>query len=111
MRITWCKELEDVANIARTQGWIFYYNLARKHYYYVYVGTEAELLCIAVEVREPLEAKFISIDEEGKLKTSDKPIMPTCAKITAVVKDEGFRELLEKELEKEPKFEDFLAKK
>lgn len=94
MRVTWCKELEDVANIARTQGWLFYYNSEGKHYYYVYVGTEAELLCIAVEVKEPLKAKYISIDDEGKLKTSDKPIMPACAKITTVIKDEGFEELL-----------------
>lgn len=94
MRITWCKELEDVANIARSHGWLFYYNLKGKHFYYVYVGTEAELLCIAVEVKEPLKDKYISIDDDGKLKTSDKPIMPACAKVTTVIKDEGFEELL-----------------
>ncbi|MDI6883598.1 MAG: hypothetical protein QMD00_00400 [Hadesarchaea archaeon] len=94
MKIVWCKELEDVVNIARSQGWLFYSNLGGKHYFYVYAGTEAELLCIAVEGKEPLKAKYVSIDDDGNLKTSDKPIMPACAKIMNVVKDEGFEGLL-----------------
>jgi hypothetical protein len=95
MKIMWCKDLEDVVNIARSQGWLFYLNLKGKHYYYVYTGTEAELLCIAVEAKELLKAKYVSIDEEGKLVTSEKPIMPACAKITTVVKDKEFEKLLE----------------
>jgi len=91
----WCKDLEDVVNIARSQGWLFYLNLKGKHYYYIYTGTEAELLCIVVEVKEFLKAKYVSIDEEGKLMTSEKPIMPACAKITTVLKDEGLEKLLE----------------
>ena len=94
MRITWCKDLEGLVNIARSQGWLFYYDLKGKHYYYIYVGTEAELLCIAVEAKEPLRGKYISIDDEGELKLSDKPIMPACARITPVAKDEGFEQLL-----------------
>ena len=54
MKIVWCKDLEDVVNVARTQGWLFYYNFQGKHYYYVYAGIEAELLCIAVETKDPL---------------------------------------------------------
>ncbi len=98
MKVVWCGELKDVINIARTQGWLFYRNLEGKHYYYVYAGTEAELLCLAVEAKEPLKAKYVSIGEEGELKTSDKPILPTCAKVISVTKDEGFEELLEKSL-------------
>lgn len=98
MKVVWCGELEDVINIARTQGWLFYRNLKGKYYYYVYAGTEAELLCLAVEAKEPLKAKYVSIDDEGELKTSDKPILPLCAKVISVTKDEGFEELLEKSL-------------
>ncbi len=95
MKILWCKDLEDVVNIARSQGWLFYLNLKGKHYYYVYTGTEAELLCIVSEIKELLKAKYVSIDEEGKLVTSEKPIMPACAKITTILKDEGLEKLLE----------------
>lgn len=94
MKVMWCKDLEDVVNIARSQGWLFYLNLKDKHYYYIYTGTEAELLCIAVEANEQLKAKYVSIDDDGKLKTSDKPIMPACARVMNVVKDDGFKELL-----------------
>jgi len=93
MKIVWCKDLGDVANVARTQGWLFYYNFQGKHYYYVYAGIEAELLCIAVEAEEPLKAKYVSIDDDGKLVTSEKPIMPACARVTTVAKDEGFERL------------------
>ena len=93
MKIVWCKDLDDVVNVARTQGWLFYYNSQGKHYYYVYAGIEAELLCIAVEAEEPLKAKYVSIDDDGKLVTSEKPIMPACARVTTVAKDEGFERL------------------
>lgn len=94
MKVTWCKDLADVANIARGQGWIFYYNYKNKHYYYVYAGTESELTCIAVEVRGPLNAKYVSIDEDGRLTSSDRPIMPACARVTEVIKDPSFESLL-----------------
>lgn len=94
MKIVWCKDLEDVVNVARTQGWLFYYNFQGKHYYYVYAGIEAELLCIAVEAKDPLKAKYASINDEGNLVTSEKPIMPICAKVARVAKDEGFEGLL-----------------
>ena len=94
MRVVWGKDIEDLANIARAQGWVFYYRYEGKHYYYLYAGTEAELICFVVEAREPLKAKYVSIDDDGKLLTSDKPIMPACARITEVIKDETFEELL-----------------
>ena len=93
MKIVWCKDLGDVVNVARTQGWLFCYNFQGKHYYYVYAGIEAELLCIVVEAEEPLKAKYVSINDEGKLVTSEKPIMPACARVTTVAKDEGFERL------------------
>jgi hypothetical protein len=95
VRISWCKDIADVVNIARGQGWIFYYNYRGRHYYYVYAGIEAELVCIAVELNEPLKAKYVSIDEDGKLVSSDKPIMPACARVTEILKDRSFEELLE----------------
>jgi hypothetical protein len=98
MKIIWCKDLDDVVNIARTQGWLFFIEAHGKHYYYVYAGTEAELLCLAVEAGEPLKAKYVSIDDDGNIKTSDKPIMPTCAKVVNVAKDEEFEELLKQSL-------------
>lgn len=94
MKIVWCEDIEDVVNIARAQGWLFYRNLGGKHYFYVYAGIEAELLCIAVEAKGPLKAKYVSIDDEGNLKTSDKPIMPACARVMNVVEDKSFEELL-----------------
>jgi hypothetical protein len=94
MKITWCRELEDVVNIARSQGWLFHYNLRGKHYYYVYAGTEAELMCIAVETNDPPKAKYVSINDEGKLVTSNAPIMPACARVITVIEDKGFEELL-----------------
>jgi hypothetical protein len=98
MKIIWCKDLEDVVNIARTQGWLFFVDAHGKHYYYVYASTEPELLCLAVEAGKPLKAKYVSIDDDGNIKTSDKPIMPTCAKVVNVAKDEGFEELLKQSL-------------
>lgn len=98
MKIIWCKDLEDVVNMARSQGWLFYADIRGKHYYYVYTGTEAELLCLAVEVDQPLRAKYVSIDDDGGLKTSDRPIMPTCAKVISVARDEGFEKHLKESL-------------
>jgi len=98
MKIIWCKELEDVVNMARGQGWLFSIDLQGKHYYYVHAGVEAELLCLAVEAKELLKAKYVSIDDDGNIKTSDKPIMPTCAKVVNVAKDEEFEELLKQSL-------------
>jgi len=94
MKIVWCEDLEDVVNVARTQGWLFYYNYQCKHYYYIYAGIEAELLCITVEAKDPMKAKYASIDDDENLVTSEKPIMPTCAKIARVAKDDGFEGLL-----------------
>ncbi|MDI6819475.1 MAG: hypothetical protein QMC89_01020 [Candidatus Hodarchaeaceae archaeon] len=94
MKINWCKNLADVVNIARGQGWIFYYNYKGRHYFYVYAGTEAELICIAVEAKEPLKAKYVSIDEDGNLTCSERPIMPACARVTEIIKDESFEELV-----------------
>ena len=94
MKVTWCKNLADLVNIARGQGWIFYYNFRGKHFYYVYAGTEAELTCISVEVKEPLDAKYVSIDEDGKLSISDRPMMPACARITEVTRDSSFEEFI-----------------
>jgi hypothetical protein len=94
MRVIWCKDIEDVINIARSHGWLFYNNLRGKHYYYVYAGVESELLCLAVEVKEPLDTKYVSIDDEGKLKTSNQPILPACARVVSVAKDKSFEELM-----------------
>jgi len=94
MKIVWCKDLEDVVNVARTQGWLFYYNFQGKHYYYVYAGIEAELLCIMVETKDPMKAKYASINDEGNLVTSETPSMPTCAKVVRVAKDEGVEGLI-----------------
>lgn len=94
MKVIWCKELGDLVNIARGQGWLFHLRSLGRNFYYVYVGTEAELLCIAAETREPLKAKYVSIDDDGELKLSDKPIMPTCARITTVNKDESFEQFI-----------------
>lgn len=94
MKIIWCKDFEDIVNIARGQGWLFYLETRGKHYYYVYTGTEAELLCLAVEVKEPVKAKYVSVDEDGALKLAQTPILPTCARLITVSKDDGFEELL-----------------
>jgi len=96
LRIIWCKDLEDIANIARGQGWMFHLESGSKHYYYVYAGSEHELLCLSVGTDEPVNAKYISIDDDGKLKLSQTPILPTCARIINVDKDEGFEEALRK---------------
>ncbi len=95
MKVTWCKNIEDLINIARMQGWLFHYNHKGKHYYYLYEGTRAEdNICVAIEVKVPIKEKYVSIDEDGKLSVSDKPIMPACARITEVAKDELFEGLV-----------------
>lgn len=81
-------------SIARAQGWIFHHIRGGKHYYYVYAGTEAELMCLAAEATEPLKGKYVSIDEDGKLVSLDRPIMPGCARVIEVTKDETFEGLL-----------------
>jgi len=94
MRIVWCKDIESLVSVARNMGVIFYYICRGKHYFYVYTGTEAEIIYLAVEVKGPLRGKYTSIDEDGNLVTSDKPIMPTCARVVEVEKDESFEGLL-----------------
>lgn len=94
MKIIWCKDLEDVLNIARIHGWLFHYDYRGKDYYYVYAGTEAELLCLVVEAVRKLDGKYVTIGDEGEVVTSEKPLMPTCAKIISVAKDCAFEELL-----------------
>lgn len=94
MKVVWGKNLEDLVNVAQIQGCMFYLNRGGKHYYYVYMGGRAELMCFAVEAGRRLEGKYASIDGEGNLITSNKPIMPACAKLTEVLKDETFEALL-----------------
>ncbi len=94
MKIIWCKDLDDVINIARAHGWLFYYNYQGKNYYYVYAGTESELLCLVVGAEARLDGKYVTIDDDGKVVTSEKPLMPACARIISVAKDAGFEELL-----------------
>jgi len=98
LKIIWCKDFEDIVNIARGQGWLFHLETRGNHYYYVYAGTEAELLCLVVELKEFVKAKYVSIDDDGALKLSQTPILPACARIISVDKDKGFEELLEKSL-------------
>jgi len=96
MKVIWCKDLESLINIARSQGWLFYYNYRGKHYYYLYAGPRAEdNICMAIEIKVPIKEKYVSIDEDGKLVTSDKPIMPACARIMEMAKDELFEGLVE----------------
>jgi len=94
MRIMWCKDIESLVSVARNTGVIFYYNCRGKHYYYVFTGTEAEIVYLAVDAKGPLKGKYTSIDEDGNLITSDKPIMPACARVVEVEKDESFEGLL-----------------
>lgn len=95
MKIIWCEDLEDIINLARAHGWMFHYRYRGKEYYYVYAGAENELLCMLVEAEEPLKGKYVSIDDDGKLLISDRPIMPACARVVGVLKDPAFEELLE----------------
>lgn len=97
LRTIWCKDIEDLLGISRNQGWLFYLNQQRKHYYYVYVGAEPEFLCLVVEAKEQLKGKYVTIDDEGKTVTSDKPIMPACSRIVSITKDEGFEGILKQQ--------------
>ncbi|MEW6592783.1 MAG: hypothetical protein AB1305_03785 [Candidatus Hadarchaeota archaeon] len=94
MKSVWCRDVEDVVNVARSQGWLFHYGTRGKHYYYVYAGVENELLCLAVEAKALLKGKYVSIDDDGALQVSEKPIMPVCARIIEAAKDENFEQLL-----------------
>ena len=94
MRTIWCNEIEDLLSIARNQGWLFYFKHQDKHYYYVYVGTEREILCLGIEAKEKLDGDYVTIDDDGKIVASDKPIMPACTRIVGVAKDEEFEKLL-----------------
>ncbi len=94
MRIVWCRDLEDIVNIARAYGWIFHYVANDAHYYYVYAGVESELLCIATKSEKPLNGKYVSIDDEGNLKVSEQPIPPSCAKLIDVERDDTFTQFL-----------------
>jgi len=94
MRTIWCNEIEDLLSIAHNQGWLFYLKHQGKHYYYVYVGTEKENLCMSIETKEKLDGKYVTIDDDGKILISDKPIMPACSRIVGVAKDEDFEKLL-----------------
>ncbi|MGQ9788024.1 MAG: hypothetical protein ACUVQM_01725 [Candidatus Hadarchaeaceae archaeon] len=95
MRTIWCRDIEDLLSIARSQGWLFYYDQKGKHYYYLYAGSEKEILCLAIEAKEKLAGKYVTIDDEGKIVTSEKPIMPACSRIVGVAKDEEFEKLLQ----------------
>jgi len=94
VRTIWCNEIEDLLSIARNQGWLFYYHHQGKHYYYLYVGSEREILCLAIEAKEKLAGKYVTIDDDGNIVTSEKPIMPACSRIVGVAKDEEFEKLL-----------------
>lgn len=94
MRIIWCSDLEDVINLGRIHGFIFHIEKAGIHYYYVYTSGESEMLCIAVRTTNPITAKYVSVDDDGAIVTSDKLIMPSCAKVVNVLKDEHFEEAL-----------------
>ncbi len=94
MRAIWCEDIDDLLAIARNQGWLFCLRQNNQHYYYVYVGTMQEILCLTIGVKEKLAGNYITIDDDGKIVTSDKPIMPACSRIIKVTKDEEFEKLL-----------------
>ncbi|MFN4133262.1 MAG: hypothetical protein ACK4GQ_02705 [Candidatus Hadarchaeales archaeon] len=96
MKVIWCSDIEDVINMGRIHGFIFYLEKNRSHYYYVYGGVESEMICMAVKSQKPITAKYVSVDDDGNIVTSDKPIMPSCAKIVRILKDDYFEELLKK---------------
>lgn len=94
MRVVWCKDIESIVSMARNLGLVFHYSYRGKHYYYVFTGTEAEIVYLVVEAKGPLKGRYTTIDEDGNLVTSDKPIMPACARVVEVEKDESFEALL-----------------
>ncbi|MEM2192300.1 MAG: hypothetical protein QW179_00660 [Candidatus Hadarchaeales archaeon] len=96
MKVIWCSDVEDVINMGRIHGFIFYIERNGAHYYYVYAGGESEMICMAVKSPKPINAKYVSVDDDGNIVASEKPIMPSCAKIVKIVKDDCFEELLKK---------------
>ncbi|MEM1689648.1 MAG: hypothetical protein QXU01_02690 [Candidatus Hadarchaeales archaeon] len=94
MRAVWCKNLEDLVNIARGFGWLFYFEKNGRHYYYVYVPLNHETICLVTEVKEPLDAKYTTIDDDGSIKLLKVPITPLCVKIVEVMEDKIFEEIL-----------------
>lgn len=95
MKMIWCRDIEDLVNISRAHGWLFHFRVNEKHYYYVYTGVENELLCLVVATDKPLEGKYVSIDDEGRLKQSNQPILPSCTKIVEVERDGSFERALQ----------------
>jgi hypothetical protein len=96
MRVIWCKNLEDIVNIGRGFGWIFHIEKESKHYYYIYAPIDHEVICLAIRSDEPVVARYTAIDDDGKIKFSNTPIMPVSVKIVDVDEDETFEEILKK---------------
>ncbi|MEM2878334.1 MAG: hypothetical protein QXG10_02150 [Candidatus Hadarchaeales archaeon] len=94
MKIIWCKNLEDVVTAASGHGWLFHLAHGGSHYYYVYAGVESELLCMLVRCDSSVAARYVTINDDGELKTSERPIMPACARIIEVTRDEKLEEAL-----------------
>lgn len=94
MRVVWCKSLEDVVAVASAHGWVFHLTRGDRHYYYVYAAGEHEMLCIAVRTDSPIAGRYVSIGDEGELKSSEKPILPACARVVEVARDEKFEETI-----------------
>jgi len=100
MRVVWCRNLEDIVNIGRELGWIFHIEKNGRHYYYIYIPAEHEMMCLALESENRVPAKYTAIDDDGRIKLSDAPIMPACVKIVDVDEDETFEEILLKKKRK-----------
>ncbi|MEM2874429.1 MAG: hypothetical protein QW567_00170 [Candidatus Hadarchaeales archaeon] len=94
MRVVWCRSIEDVVTVASAHGWIFHLQRGDRHYYYIYAGVESEILCIAVQTNTSIAGKYVSMGDEGEMKSSDKPIMPACARVVEVARDEKFEEMI-----------------
>jgi uncharacterized protein len=53
-------------------------------------------LAAHIAAREPFDPIVFELeDDDGKLLISDRPIMPACARVVGVLKDQSFEELLE----------------
>lgn len=94
----WVKEIEDIVNLARQIGFMMSYKVDENtHIYYVRASGGGEQVHYILTARlHPIKGKFVSLDDEGNLKVSDKPILPFCAKITEVVYDCSLTEILKK---------------
>jgi len=90
----WCGSLEDLVYIARGFGWLYHFKKNGRHYYYVYVPINQETACLIVETREPLNAKYTTIDDDGSIKLLNVPTTSLCVKIVEVERDENFEEIL-----------------